>query len=140
MAIKKNNKQTKGTGKDITSYQRKFWKIFFIGLGSVGLFFLFASWGIFGSMPSFEDLENPDSNLATEIISADGVVIGKYFQKNRSQLKYSDLPKNLVQALIATEDARFYDHSGIDARGTLRAISSLGTSGGASTLTQQLAK
>ncbi|MEM8521124.1 transglycosylase domain-containing protein [Flavobacterium sp. PL12] len=140
MAIKKNNKQTKGTGKDITSYQREFWKIFFIGLGSVGLFFLFASWGIFGSMPSFEDLENPDSNLATEIISADGVVIGKYFQKNRSQLKYSDLPKNLVQALIATEDARFYDHSGIDARGTLRAISSLGTSGGASTLTQQLAK
>ena len=140
MAIKKNNKQTKGTGKDITFYQRKFWKIFFIGLGSVGLFFLFASWGIFRSTPSFEDLENPDSNLATEIISADGVVIGKYFQKNRSQLKYSDLPKNLVQALIATEDARFYDHSGIDARGTLRAISSLGTSGGASTLTQQLAK
>jgi penicillin-binding protein 1A len=91
-------------------------------------------------MPSFEDLENPDSNLATEIISADGVVIGKYFEKNRSQLKYSDLPKNLVQALVATEDARFYEHSGIDGRGTLRAILSFGTSGGASTLTQQLAK
>lgn len=140
MAIKKNNNQAKGTVKDVAHYQRKFWKIFFIGLGSVGLFFLFASWGIFGSMPSFEDLENPDSNLATEIISADGVVLGKYFEKNRSQLKYSDLPKNLVQALIATEDARFYDHSGIDARGTLRAVSSFGTSGGASTLTQQLAK
>jgi penicillin-binding protein 1A len=91
-------------------------------------------------MPSFEDLENPDSNLATEIISSDGVVIGKYFAKNRSQLKYSDLPKNLVQALVATEDARFYEHSGIDGRGTMRAILSLGTSGGASTLTQQLAK
>ena len=140
MAIKKNNNQAKGTVKDVAHYQRKFWKIFFIGLGSVGLFFLFASWGIFGSMPSFEDLENPDSNLATEIISADGVVLGKYFEKNRSQLKYSDLPKNLVQALIATEDARFYEHSGIDARGTLRAVSSFGTSGGASTLTQQLAK
>lgn len=140
MAIKKNNNPARGNGKDITHYQKKFWKIFFIGLGSVGLFFLFASWGIFGSMPSFEDLENPDSNLATEVISADGVVIGKYFEKNRSQLKYSDLPKNLVQALIATEDARFYEHSGIDGRGTLRAISSLGTSGGASTLTQQLAK
>ena len=140
MAIKKNNNSTKGNSNGIAHYQKKFWKIFFIGLGGVALFFLFASWGIFGSMPSFEDLENPDSNLATEIISADGVVIGKYFQKNRSQLKYSDLPKNLVQALVATEDARFYEHSGIDGRGTLRAISSLGTSGGASTLTQQLAK
>ncbi|MFV8334929.1 penicillin-binding protein 1A [Flavobacterium sp. RSP29] len=140
MAIKKNNNPARGTVKDIAHYQKKFWKIFFIGLGAVGLFFLFASWGLFGSMPSFEDLENPDSNLATEVISADGVVLGKYFEKNRSQLRYSDLPKNLVQALIATEDARFYEHSGIDGRGTLRAISSLGTSGGASTLTQQLAK
>lgn len=140
MAIKKNNNSTRNTEKGIEHYQRKFWKIFFIALGSVGLFFVFASWGIFGSMPSFEDLENPDSNLATEIISADGVVLGKYFEKNRSQLKYADLPKNLIDALIATEDARFYEHSGIDGRGTLRAISSFGTSGGASTLTQQLAK
>ena len=140
MAIKKNNNPANSSDKSIAHYQRKFWKIFFIGLGSVGLFFLFASWGIFGSMPSFEDLENPDSNLATEIISADGVVLGKYFEKNRSQLKYGDLPKNLIDALIATEDARFYEHSGIDGRGTLRAISSFGTSGGASTLTQQLAK
>ena len=140
MAIKKNNNQGKDNIKNIAYYQKKFWKLFFIGLAGIGLFFLFASWGLFGSMPSFEDLENPDSNLATEIISADGVVLGKYFQKNRSQLKYADLPKNLVQALVATEDARFYEHSGIDGRGTLRAISSLGTSGGASTLTQQLAK
>lgn len=140
MAIKKNNNQTKSIGKDISYYKNRFWKIFFLGMGIIGLFFLFASWGLFGSMPSFEDLENPDSNLATEIISSDGVVLGKYFEKNRSQLKYSDLPKNLVQALVATEDARFYEHSGIDGRGTLRAIASLGTSGGASTLTQQLAK
>jgi penicillin-binding protein 1A len=140
MAVKKNNNQTKNIEKDITYYKKKFWKIFFYGLGAVGLFFLFASWGLLGSMPSFEDLENPDSNLATEIISSDGVVLGKYFEKNRSQLKYSDLPQNLVQALVATEDARFYEHSGVDGRGTLRAIASLGTSGGASTLTQQLAK
>ncbi|MDD2675069.1 MAG: transglycosylase domain-containing protein [Flavobacterium sp.] len=140
MAIKKNNNQAKNIDKDINYYKNKFWKIFFIGLGGIGLFFLFASWGLFGSMPSFEDLENPDSNLATEIISADGVILGKYFEKNRSQLHYSDLPKNLIDALIATEDARFYEHSGIDGRGTLRAIFSLGTSGGASTLTQQFAK
>lgn len=140
MAAQKKNIKEKKSDQDITYYKKKFWKIFFYGLGSLLLFFLFASWGLFGSMPSFEDLENPDSNLATEIISSDGVVIGKYFQTNRSQLKYSDLPKNLVEALVATEDERFYEHSGIDGRGTLRAIASLGTSGGASTLTQQLAK
>ncbi len=138
--INRRNNQIPESEKDIQYYSKLFWKYFFYGLGGIALFFLFASWGLFGSMPSFEDLENPDSNLATEIISADGVVIGKYFEKNRSQLKYSDLPKNLVQALVATEDARFYEHSGIDGRGTLRAILSFGTSGGASTLTQQLAK
>jgi penicillin-binding protein 1A len=140
MATRKKNNQANNVDKDINYYKKKFWKVFFYGLGGVLVFFLFASWGLFGSMPSFEDLENPDSNLATEIISSDGVILGKYFEKNRSQLKYSDLPKNLVQALIATEDERFYEHSGIDGRGTLRAIASMGTSGGASTLTQQLAK
>jgi penicillin-binding protein 1A len=138
MAAKKNN-QSKSV-KDINYYKKKFWRVFAYSLLGVLAFFLFASWGLFGSMPSFEDLENPDSNLATEIISSDGVVIGKYFKTNRSQLKYSDLPKNLVEALVATEDARFYDHSGIDGRGTLRAVFTLGTNGGASTLTQQLAK
>ncbi|KOP37112.1 penicillin-binding protein [Flavobacterium sp. WLB] len=138
MAAKKNNQTN--TVKDINYYKKKFWRIFAYSLLGVLAFFLFASWGLFGSMPSFEDLENPDSNLATEIISSDGVVIGKYFKTNRSQLKYSDLPKSLVEALVATEDARFYEHSGIDGRGTLRAVSSLGTNGGASTLTQQLAK
>lgn len=138
--INRKKNQVPDSEKNIQYYSKLFWKYFFYGMGGIALFFLFASWGLLGSMPSFEDLENPDSNLATEIISADGVVIGKYFEKNRSQLKYSDLPKNLVQALVATEDARFYDHSGIDGRGTLRAILSFGTSGGASTLTQQLAK
>ncbi len=138
--INRKKNQVPDSEKDIQYYSKLFWKYFFYGMGGIALFFLFASWGLLGSMPSFEDLENPDSNLATEIISADGVVIGKYFEKNRSQLKYSDLPKNLVQALVATEDARFYEHSGIDGRGTLRAILSFGTSGGASTLTQQLAK
>ena len=136
MAAHKNSNQNK----DIAYYKKKFWKVFFYGLGGLFLFFLFASWGIFGSMPSFEDLENPDSNLATEVISADGVTIGKFYNENRTSIKYKDLPKHLVEALVATEDERFYEHSGIDGRGTLRAILSLGTSGGASTLTQQLAK
>lgn len=137
MATKKNNNTQV---KDIAYYNRKFWKIFLYGTGGVILFFLLASWGLFGSMPSFEELENPESNLATEVISSDGETIGKFYNENRTAIKYSDLPKHLVDALVATEDERFYDHSGIDARGTLRAVTSLGTSGGASTISQQLAK
>jgi penicillin-binding protein 1A len=125
---------------DLAYFKKRFWKVFFYFLGGLSLFFLFASWGLFGSMPSFEDLENPDSNLATEIIAADGATIGKFYNENRTPIKYANLPKHLVNALIATEDERFFEHSGIDGRGTLRAVLSVGTSGGASTLTQQLAK
>ena len=126
--------------KDIKYYQKKFWKLFFYGLGVMALFFTLASWGFFGSMPSFEDLENPESNLATEIISSDGITIGKFYNENRTPIKYQDLPQSLVKALVATEDERFYEHSGIDARRTLGAVLKLGSDGGASTLTQQLAK
>ncbi len=126
--------------KDITFYRKKFWQIFFYGLGGIFLFFLLASWGIFGTMPSFEELENPNSNLATEIISSDGVVLGKFYSENRSAIKYNNLPKHLVDALVSTEDERFYEHSGIDAKRTLGAVAKLGTNGGASTITQQLAK
>jgi penicillin-binding protein 1A len=128
------------TVKDIKYYQKKFWKLFFYGLGVMALFFTLASWGFFGSMPSFEDLENPESNLATEVISSDGVTIGKFYNENRTPIKYEDLPPHLVKALVATEDERFYDHSGIDAKRTLGAVLKLGSDGGASTLTQQLAK
>lgn len=126
--------------KDLAHYKKKFWKIFFYTLGGVLLFFLFASWGLLGSMPSFEDLENPDSKLATEIISSDGVTIGKFYNENRTSIKYNDLPKHLVEALVSTEDERFYEHSGIDFRRTTTAMLSLGTRGGASTITQQLSK
>jgi len=136
MAIKKNNTEIK----DIAYYKKKFWKIFFYGLGGLFVFFLLASWGLMGSMPSFEDLENPNSSLATEIISSDGVTIGKFYNENRTSIKYADLPKHLVDALVATEDERFYQHSGIDGRRTLGAALKLGSDGGASTLTQQLAK
>ena len=125
---------------DYSQYVKKFWKYFFIAFGGLLLFFLFASWGIFGSMPSFSELENPESNLATEIISADGVTLGKLYNENRTPIKYKDLPKHLVDALISTEDERFREHSGIDGKRTLSATLSLGRRGGASTLTQQLAK
>jgi len=133
-------KKATSSTQDYSSYVRSFWKIFIIGFLSIIVFFLLASWGVFGTMPSFDELENPDSNVATEIISYDGETIGKFYMQNRTPVKYADLPQHLIDALIATEDERFYDHSGIDTRGTLRAMISLGSSGGASTITQQLAK
>ncbi|MBF00462.1 PBP1A family penicillin-binding protein [Flavobacterium coralii] len=134
------NKSNNTAGNTFFKYIKMFWTIFIVGFLSVILFFLLASWGALGHMPTFDQLENPDSNVATEIISSDGVTIGKFYLENRTPVKYADLPQHLVQALVATEDERFYDHSGIDARGTLRAVFTLGGSGGASTITQQLAK
>ena len=112
----------------------------------IGLFSLvwLTSLGIFGALPTFDQLENPKNNLATEIISEDGVVLGKYFFENRSKASYNEIPQNLITALIATEDVRFREHSGIDGRALLRAIfgtvTGKSSSGGASTITQQLAK
>ena len=100
--------------------------------------------GIFGPLPTFEQLESPKNNLATEIISEDGVLLGKYFLENRSNIRYNELPQNLINALISTEDIRYMSHSGIDVRSLARAIFGLisggESSGGASTITQQLAK
>jgi len=91
-------------------------------------------------MPTFEILENPPTNLATEIISSDGVVLGTYFLENRRKVRYDEISQHTINALIATEDERFYQHAGIDYKSTLRAIIFFGSRGGGSTLTQQLAK
>ncbi len=117
-----------------------FWTLFGLGILFLIFIFLLAGWGAFGEMPKFEELENPETNVATEIFSSDGKTLGKYYNENRTPVKFEDLPENLVHALIATEDIRYYEHSGIDARGTLRAAVFLGQRGGASTITQQLAK
>jgi penicillin-binding protein 1A len=99
---------------------------------------------LFGGMPPTAHLENPKSELASELVSEDGQIIGKYFLENRSPITYSELPPTVVKALLATEDIRFHQHSGIDARGLLRSILGVFTfstsKGGASTLTQQVAK
>lgn len=140
MANPTNKKNTKTGNTGFRKYIIGFWTIFGVGILVLVLLFLLAGWGVFGKMPKFEELENPETNLATEIFSADGETLGKYYSENRTPIKYEDLPKHLVQALIATEDERFYDHAGIDAKGTLRAAVFLGARGGASTIPQQLAK
>lgn len=126
--------------KEYSRYKSWFWAVFALGISAIVLLFLLASWGVFGTMPTFEELENPETNLATEIFSSDGETLGKYYNENRTPVKYDDLPQHLIEALIATEDERFYEHSGIDAKGTVRAAVFLGKRGGASTITQQLAK
>ncbi|WP_298767315.1 transglycosylase domain-containing protein [uncultured Polaribacter sp.] len=121
-------------------YLKWFWGLVLGGFALILLLFLIASVGGFGALPTFEELENPQTNLATEVISADGKTIGKYATENRTPIHFNELPDNLIQALVATEDERFFEHSGIDFKGLARAVAKLGAGGGASTITQQLAK
>ncbi len=116
------------------------WRIFLGGMGIFLIMLLCANFGLFGRMPSIHELENPEANLASEIISSDGVLMGKYYAENRSEVKYNEISPNAVHALIATEDERFYEHSGIDAQALARVAFTAGTQGGGSTITQQLAK
>jgi len=124
----------------MSKFSKWIWRLFLGGLVALFIVFMLAALDVFGTLPTFEELENPENNLATEVISIDGETLGKYYRENRTPVKFSELPDNLIQALIATEDERFYEHSGIDFQGTARAAIKLGRDGGASTITQQLAK
>ena len=119
-----------------------FWVIILIAFLSLFLIMWCAKTGSLGfeKLPDLTELENPKSNLASKIITADGQLIGKYFHQNRTIVSYDDLSTHLVDALIATEDTRYQSHSGIDLRGLIRAVAYFGRAGGASTITQQLAK
>lgn len=136
-------KKTAKNAKAKSGYRRYvlwFWGLFLMGISSVVALFWLTAAGVFGALPDETRLEDPEKDLATQIISEEGQVIGKFFTENRTPVTFEDLPDHLVEALIATEDARFYDHSGVDGRGTLRALVFLGSRGGASTISQQLAK
>lgn len=116
------------------------WRLFFGGFALLIFLLLCANFGLFGKMPSVQELENPEADLASEIMSADGLQMGKFYRENRSEVKYSEISPNVINALIATEDERFYKHSGIDAQALARVAFTAGTQGGGSTITQQLAK
>jgi penicillin-binding protein 1A len=119
-----------------------FWKVFLYSLGAFILFLVLINLGVFGSLPSLKELENPSITLATEVFAEDGTPMGKYYKDkgNRSNVEFKDISPNVVNALVATEDARFYEHSGIDGYSVMRAVLKLGRDGGGSTITQQLAK
>jgi len=136
------NKEVKLSPQEIHRYNWLIWKI---AIGCVVLFALlitFTAFGLFGPLPAFRDLENPKSNQASEIISSDKKVLGTYYVQNRSSVTYRDLSPYLVNALVATEDNRFYNHSGIDFQRSFSIIfyNLIGKPQGGSTITQQLAK
>ena len=140
---KKKNTKKKKVDDGGRKAVRVLWCIFGIGLLVTVLFFFCVAKGAFGVMPSFEELENPQTNLATQIISCDGKVLGSYYVENRSNVRYSDLSPYLPQALVSIEDERFYKHSGIDTKSLFRVAYGVFTGnkkGGGSTITQQLAK
>lgn len=133
---KENNK--------IRKYSLAFWSLYLVGVLLVSALFFFIAKGKLGEMPTFRELENPQSFLASDVISRDHLVLGRYFRENRSTVEYENIPPELIEALIATEDVRFYKHSGIDLRGLARVFKGIITgdssSGGGSTISQQLAK
>lgn len=122
---------------------KRFWITYLCSLVFIALFFTTLSMGWLGFMPSFQELENPKSKLASEIISADQKLLGAYYIENRSNVHYYELSPWVVKALISTEDARFEKHSGIDGKALMRVLFGMVTNtdkGGGSTITQQLAK
>ena len=116
------------------------WSLFLIGILGVFLLFLGVSKGALGEMPDIQELENPDIYVSSEIYSSDGVLLDRFETEKRIPVTYNDLPEHLVNALLAREDIRFKTHAGIDPRSTVRALTSAGGQGGASTISQQLAK
>ena len=133
----RNNKNGKSTKPSV----KILWAIVGIGFALFTLILASANFGLFGKLPSLQELENPQANLASEIYANDGTTLmGKIYAENRVSVDYKHISPGVIDALISTEDERFYDHSGIDARSIARAVYGLGKDGGGSTITQQLAK
>ena len=126
------------------SYVGRWIKLIWLGfIGTVAaivVLFFSISQGFLGEMPDMKDIENPDIYVASEIISSDGVVLGKFEKEKTQPVTYNQLPPYLVYALYAKEDERFKEHSGIDLKSIVRAVYFRGERGGGSTITQQLAK
>ena len=134
-AVKKKGKST-GTKRVV----KIFWTLFFVAFGFVVFIIVAADLGWLGKMPSIEELQNPSASLASQVYADDGTLMGKYYLQDRVNVKYSDISKYAIEALVSTEDERFYDHNGVDPRSLGRAIFLLGSQGGGSTITMQAAK
>jgi penicillin-binding protein 1A len=141
MQTQNKNLRNKKAPKSVKQSVRILWTMVVIGCALFTLVLAAANFGLFGKMPSLQELENPQANLASEIYANDGnTLMGKIYAENRVSVDYKDIAPGVIEALISTEDERFYSHSGIDARSIARAVWGLGKDGGGSTITQQLAK
>ncbi|MCC6371348.1 MAG: transglycosylase domain-containing protein, partial [Bacteroidia bacterium] len=119
------------------------WTLLVGPIAAVFLIVFLASLGVFGALPKVDELLNPKNSLATVVYSGDMKILGKYYSENRVNVNFNQLDEDIVKALIATEDARFYEHNGVDIRALLRAVTGVirsGNQGGGSTISQQLAK
>lgn len=141
MNYSNNRRSSTLTPELIKKYNWRIWKALIFGVLAFAIFILMIGLGVFGDIPSFRAIEHPKSNEATEVISEDGKVLGTYFVKNRSNVNYSEISPNVINALIATEDIRFRSHSGIDFKRTFTIFlyALTGKKQGGSTITQQLA-
>lgn len=119
---------------------RLLWRVFAFGLAGFLVIIALLWFGWIGGMPTISEIENPSSALSSEVLAADGTVLGRYFLQDRSNCKYKEISPNVFNALIATEDERFEEHSGVDGVAIMRAVLLFGKKGGGSTITQQLAK
>ena len=148
MTSEKKTKDKKKKEKKVNPYRKyikRMWLTFGIFIVFMYSFLISISMGLLGSIPSFEELENPMNNLASEIYTSDQVLLGKFYIENRTNVEYQQLSPYLIDALVSTEDIRYYNHSGVDVKGIARVMMKtiLGgdrSSGGGSTITQQLAK
>jgi penicillin-binding protein 1A len=116
------------------------WQVTFGSIIAFVLFILLCNWGVFGKMPDLEDIQNPSASLSSQVYAQDGSIMGKYYLQDRINIQYKNIAQPVLDAVISTEDERFYTHSGIDLRALLRAFAGLGRDGGASTITMQTAK
>lgn len=139
--MKKSNKVTQHNMSLTTKWMLWLWGILVAGIIAIVVIFWMITQGMLGYLPPLDELQNPKNKFATEIISSDMQLLGRYYRnENRVSVEYSDISPYMIDALIATEDIRFYDHTGVDLKSLMRAIIKLGKAGGGSTLTQQLAK
>ena len=139
--VKKAQKAKADNTPFIKKFTVWFWSLVVAGIMAIVLVFWMITMGWLGYLPPLDELQNPKNKFATEVISADMKLLGRYYRnENRVSVDYTQISPNMINALIATEDVRYYDHTGVDVKSLIRAVAKLGKAGGGSTLTQQLAK
>ncbi len=131
--------KTANTKSRMKTAKKILWRLTFLSIIAIVTFITLINYEVFGPMPSIQDLQNPSASIASEVYADDGQLMGKFYLEDRSPVEMKAISPNVINALIATEDERYYEHSGIDGKSIARAVFYMGKEGGGSTITQQLA-